>query len=160
MTSKSFHDAHGSTYDRMASGCTRTVAEKFLPELSPPITDSSYVLDNACGTGFVTRLIKAQHPSARIKCADLAPGVLDVLRSHVEENGWDGVDAEVLDVRDLKTLKDDTFTHVITNFGFSPTPDDQDGPTKAAAEMFRVLKKGGVCIVTTWAGTFPFPLLL
>lgn len=153
MASKSFHDAHGGTYDRMASGCTRTVAEKFLPELDPPITKDSYILDNACGTGIVTRLIKAQDPSARIMCADLAPGVLDVVKTHVRENHWENVDTTVLDVRDLKTLEDDTFSHVITNFGFSPTPDDHDGPKKAAAEMYRVLKKGGVCVVTTWAGT-------
>jgi ubiquinone/menaquinone biosynthesis C-methylase UbiE len=156
MSSKSFHNTHSNTYDRMASGCTLRVAAQFLPDLSPPITRSSYILDNACGTGLVTRLIKAARPCARIKCADLAPKVLEIVQEHVAENKWEGVDTEVLDVRELKTLRDDTFTHVITNFGFAPTPDDLDGPTKAAGEMFRVLKKGGVCVVTTWAG---MPLL-
>jgi ubiquinone/menaquinone biosynthesis C-methylase UbiE len=160
MSSKSFHDTHGSMYDRMASGCTRTVAQQFLPDLSPPITSSSYILDNACGTGLVTRLIKSQQPSVRIKCADLAPGVLDVVKAHIAENKWDDVDTEVLDVRDLKTLGDETFTHVITNFGLSPTPDDLDGPMKAAAEIFRVLKKGGVCVVTTWASISPSSFVL
>lgn len=152
MSFNSFHDAHSNTYDRMASGCTRKVAEQFLSDLLPSITPSSYILDNACGTGIVTRLIKATHPSARIMCADLAPRVLEVLKEHVAENKWDGIETDVLDVRDLKTIKEETFTHVLTNFGFASTPDDLNGPTKAAAEIFRVLKKGGVCVVTTWAG--------
>ena len=92
---------------------------------------------------IVARLIKSTHLSARIRCVDLTPKVLEVLKGHVAEHKWDGVETEVLDVRDLKTFKDETFSHVLTKFGFAPTPDDLDRPTKAAAEMFRAFKKGG-----------------
>jgi ubiquinone/menaquinone biosynthesis C-methylase UbiE len=152
MASKSFHDAHSNTYERMASYCTLNVARQFLSTLSPPISRSSYILDNACGTGIVTSLIKNKYPWARIKSTDLAPGVIEVVQSKIAENKWEGVETDILDVRGLKTLEDDTFTHVITNFGFSPTPDDLEGPGKAAREMYRVLQKGGVCVVTTWSG--------
>lgn len=40
---------------------------------------------------------------------------------------------------------------MVTNFGFSPDPDDDMGRAKAAEEMFRVLKPGGIAVVTTWA---------
>lgn len=145
MASKSFHDTHSNTYDRMASQCTTTVARQFLRTLTPPITPSSYVLDNACGTGIVTALIKTQLPSARILATDLAPGVLQVAKAKVQENGWqEGFGTDVLDVRDLKTLADETFSHVITNFGFAPNVEDPDGPGKAAREIWRVLSPGGV----------------
>lgn len=56
MSSHNFHDSHPNTYDRMASGATLNVARVFLPELTKrfPITKSSYILDNACGTGIVS----------------------------------------------------------------------------------------------------------
>jgi ubiquinone/menaquinone biosynthesis C-methylase UbiE len=155
--SSSFHNAHANTYERMGSNATVNIAKHFLPDLSnfSPITPSSYILDNASGTGIVTQLIKAQHPYARIKGCDLAPSVIEVFKSKIKEKGWENVETDILDVRDLKTLEDDTFTHVITNFGFSPTPDDHSGPAKAAAEMYRVLQPGGVAVVTTWSGNSP-----
>ncbi|RDW88604.1 hypothetical protein BP6252_00636 [Coleophoma cylindrospora] len=151
MASKSFHDIHSNSYDRMSSRCTTTVAAQILGSLTPPITPDSYILDNACGTGIVTTLIKAQFPSAHILAADLAPGILEVAKAKIQQNGWqEGFETEVLDVRDLKTLRDGTFSHVITNFGFAPNVEDLAGPEKAAKEMWRVLKPGGVAVVTTW----------
>ncbi|KAH8599872.1 S-adenosyl-L-methionine-dependent methyltransferase [Bisporella sp. PMI_857] len=148
-SSHSFHDTHSDTYERMASRSTLNIALAYLPTLLQrfPITSSSHILDNACGTGLVTGLIKAEHPSARITAADLAPSVIEV----VKRKGWESVDAAVLDVRDLKSLKDETFSHVITNFGFAPDVNDLDGPGKAAGEMFRVVRPGGVAVVTTWS---------
>ena len=70
------------------------------------------------------------------------------------EKGWKNVSTDVLDVRDLKILEDNTFTHVIANFGFAPNVEDLSGPGKAAKEMYRVLKPGGVTVVTTWSGTY------
>jgi len=65
----------------------------------------------------------------------------------------------VLDVRDLKTLEDGTFSHVITNFGIGSDVTDAGGPlraVRAVREMYRVLKEGGVAVVTTWAGESHF----
>lgn len=81
----------------------------------------------------------------------MAPGMIDCFKYRIEEGGWKDVDAEVLDCRDLKTLGDNTFSHVITNFGFAPDPSDAMGPAKTAAEMYRVLKPGGINVLTTWA---------
>jgi ubiquinone/menaquinone biosynthesis C-methylase UbiE len=153
--SKSFHSVHAKTYARMGSNATLNIAKAFIPEL-PPITSTSYILDNACGLGIVTDLIKAQHPKAHIKCTDIAPGMIDIIKEKVDGVEWENVEAELLDARDLKTLQEGTFTHVLTNFGFHPTPDDLAGPAKAAKEMWRVLKPGGVAVVTTWSGGSAF----
>ena len=62
------------------------------------------------------------------------------------------VEVEELDMKDLIALKDNSFTHVITNFGITLMGEDAQGSLKAVRELHRVLKPGGVCIVTTWAG--------
>lgn len=78
--------------------------------------------------------------------------MIDIVKWKVDELKWENVETDVLDVRDLKTLEENSFTHVLTNFGFSPTPDDPSGPGKAAREMWRVCKPGGMAAVTTWSG--------
>lgn len=139
----------------MASGATISVGKIAVDTLPLPITKDSYILDNSCGTGLVSAYIKSQYPFAKLKGADIAPGVIETYNTRITEGKWEGCDAEVLDCRDLKTLKDNTFTHVITNFGFAPNPDDPMGQQRAVKEMYRVLKPGGVAVVTTWASMFP-----
>ena len=57
-------------------------------------------------------------------------------------------------MKSLNTLGDNTFTHVITNFCLAPPhSDDPKSPEKAAKEMWRVVKPGGVVVATTWKGT-------
>jgi ubiquinone/menaquinone biosynthesis C-methylase UbiE len=153
--SSSFHDANSNTYDRMACGATYSIAKQLVPFL-PPITTSSRILDNACGTGVVTEVIKTAYAAAHITAADLSPGVLEIYKSKASRNNWDNTQTEVLDVRDLGRLEDESFSHTITNFGFVNTPDDQESPLKAAKEMYRVTEKGGAALITIWAGMLHF----
>jgi hypothetical protein len=62
----------------------------------------------------------------------------------------------VVDSRDLEGLQDRAFSHVATNFGFMPGTEDKFGLQKIAREIWRVLGKSGVAVVTTWAGLLPF----
>jgi hypothetical protein len=48
-------DKNGDFYERLNSKSTLNIAKVFLAELTPPITDSSYILDNACGPAVVTQ---------------------------------------------------------------------------------------------------------
>lgn len=150
MASHTFHNTHSNTYDRMASGGSLSIAKQAIAMLPIPINNSSYVLDNACGTGIVSELVKAQCPSVRIIGADLAPGMLEIYKDKAKKFGWESIDTKVQDCRNLNEIQDETFTHVITNMGFAPNVDDLSGPGRAAKEMWRVLKPGGVAIVTTW----------
>jgi len=152
-TIMSFNTAtpYSSNYERMSGNCTRILAAQMLSNISPPITSSSYVLDNACGPGIVSEQIKLLHPDAKILATDIAPTMIEELQRAIKSKEWSNMNTEILDVRDLSTLKDETFTHVITNLGL-PVPGDLDSSPKIVSEMFRVLKIGGVALVSTWAG--------
>lgn len=82
-------------------------------------------------------------------CSDLAPLMLDILRSRIEVESWpvDPKQIEVKqgDMRDTK-LPADTFTHVACNFGPVMAPN----PERVLQESFRVLKPGGVAGWTSW----------
>ncbi|KAE9367870.1 S-adenosyl-L-methionine-dependent methyltransferase, partial [Stipitochalara longipes BDJ] len=141
---------YSSNYERMSGNCTRLLAAQLISDISPPITPTSYILDNACGPGIVSEQIKLLHPDARILAADVAPGMINEVKHAVATNGWSNMSTEILDIRDLKTLEDGTFSHVIMNLGM-PVPGDLASGPKIVKEMFRVLKIGGVAVVSTWA---------
>ena len=112
-----------NNFDKMASNSTLSIAKLALADslfTAFPITPSSYILDNACGTGVVTSAIKDVYPFARILATDLAPGMIGIYNSKAEQGKWENVEARLLDSRDLKGLQDGVFSHVIMNFGFMP----------------------------------------
>ncbi|PMD59108.1 S-adenosyl-L-methionine-dependent methyltransferase [Hyaloscypha bicolor E] len=138
----------------MAGNSTLSIAKLALTDhlfTSFPITPSSYILDNACGTGIVTSLIKSQHPDVRILGTDLAPGMIETFRAKARKEGWENVETKVVDSRELEGVEDGVFSHVVTNFGLTPGTEDTSGPQKIAKEIWRVLGDGGVAVVTTWA---------
>ncbi len=162
MLSYSFHNTHSTTYERLAGGCTRRVAEYIVTSTLPrtlPITSQSRILDNACGTGLVTAAIQASHgfgfstAPASITAADLAPAMTEQVKALAAAKGWENVKTEVLDVRSLKGLDTESFSHAVTSFGIVAMGSaDLEGPVKACKELFRVLQKGGISVVTIWKG--------
>jgi ubiquinone/menaquinone biosynthesis C-methylase UbiE len=74
------------------------------------------------------------------------------VRELIIQKPWKNVELEESDMRYLETLNDNSITHAITNFGIALMGEDAEGPLKSVRELHRVLKPGGVCIVTTWAG--------
>lgn len=88
----------------------------------PPI-----VLDNACGTGVVSEnlwemLDEHAKEELQLLCGDISEGMVGHIKKKIEEKGWHGADARVLDA--MKTgLQENYFTHVISNFGLMLMPD-------------------------------------
>ena len=140
-----------SVYERLTSGCTRTVAQQMVQTIKPSLTPSSFILDNACGPGIVSEQIKLVQPDAKILAADLTPSMIEEVQKRVQAYNWTNVQTATLDSRDLSSLEDNAFTHVLSNFG-GPIPDDSQGTLKAVKEAFRVLKVGGMLVMSTWAG--------
>jgi ubiquinone/menaquinone biosynthesis C-methylase UbiE len=145
-----------STYERMTGGCTRVLAAQILSLITPhaPITPTSHILDNACGPGIVTAEIKTRYPDAKIMATDLSPGMIAEVQAKTAAEGWRDVTTAVLDARDLKGVQGETFSHVVTNLGL-PAPGEREESVRGVGEVFRVLKTGGVAVMSTWAGMSP-----
>ena len=101
------------------------------------------ILETACGTGQVTRLLRKIFPETRIVSTDLNPGMIEMAKKVVSENDkieWHNANAEEL------PYDSSTFDAVICQFGLMFVPNKQ----KAVNEAFRVLKNGGRFIFNTW----------
>jgi ubiquinone/menaquinone biosynthesis C-methylase UbiE len=129
-----------SNYERMSGNCTHIIASQMVASINPPITNSSYILDNACGPGIVSERIGLLHPEANIMATDLSPAVIEEVKDLIKTENWSNMATDTLDVRDLSNIKDNTFSHVFTNLGL-PVPGDPDSGTKVTKGVYRVLQK-------------------
>ena len=101
------------------------------------------VLETACGTGLVTRRLRARlHPNVRLVATDLSPAMLAYARKSVGEDGieWREADAGKL------PFDDGRFAAVACALGFMFVPDK----AAAFAEARRVLKPGGLLLFSVW----------
>ena len=62
------------------------------------------ILDNACGTGVVTlNLYETLSPAAKanlhVVCGDFSPGMVKSVQERIEQNGWVGASAKVVDAQ-------------------------------------------------------------
>ena len=127
----------------------KPAAERLLDNIR--LTSSDSVLDAACGTGIVTRLIAARsQPVASIVGVDLNDNMPDVARSLEPSTGfpieWRQGDLCALSFSDAE------FDVVLCSHGFQFFPD------KAVAlnEIKRVLVPGGRFAFTVWSAQVPY----
>ncbi len=102
------------------------------------------VLDLATGTGWGSRVIGQRFPGVRVTGADIAEQMLDYARTMAAtlrlEIDYQHADAEKL------PFADGSFDAVISTFGVMFA----GNPEAAAAELARVVKKGGRVVLSTW----------
>lgn len=99
------------------------------------------ILEIACGTGRVTYHL-AKIPGVQLTATDLNPDMITVAKKKVSGSNveWLTADAQNL------PFQDESFDVVICQFGLMFVPDK----LKAISEVFRVLKKGGHYLLSTW----------
>jgi ubiquinone/menaquinone biosynthesis C-methylase UbiE len=119
---------------------TTDEAEGFVSRLH--LGPAQRVLDVACGTGNLA--IPAARAGARVIGVDIAENLLEQARRRAREEKLN-VDFRDGDAEGLP-FADGDFDAVITMFGamFAPRPD------RAAAELLRVCKPGGVIAMANW----------
>jgi len=100
------------------------------------------ILEIACGTGRVTRLLQKTFPNARIIATDISNDMLTIARQLTTGTN---IDWQIADAQELP-FDDHSFDLVIFQFGLMFVPDKQ----KALAETHRVLAPGGRLLLGTW----------
>ncbi|KAJ9659844.1 hypothetical protein H2198_002913 [Neophaeococcomyces mojaviensis] len=150
---------------RTAEGLTGDYALDLLKQMGVSATTPAPVkhLDLACGTGVVAKhaisLLEVANKPASSKdqynftAADLAPAMLDALRSRFESESW-SIRPEVIkaDMRDTN-LPADNFTHITCSFG----PCNAPNPLATLRESYRLLTSGGVAGWTAWTACGWYP---
>jgi SAM-dependent methyltransferase len=145
------------TYESTGGEVTAQFAQHLLTLLpaNNPITPTSIVHDNACGSGTISRAILSTSPSVKVHATDIDQPFLDALSADAQKNNWP---VEVSNQKSEKLdFADATFTHSFTNialFFFS------DAGLDGAKEIHRTLQPGGTAVVNCWKHvTWLFPIL-
>lgn len=102
------------------------------------------VLEMACGTGILTRQLRARlKPAVSLTATDLNPGMLDYAQKKL--NGLEGITWRPADIADLP-FSNASFDVVVCQFGLMFAADKD----RAFREMRRVLLNGGLLALSVW----------
>lgn len=108
------------------------------------LPEEASVLELACGTGIVTRQLRARlGPKARLLATDLNDDMLAYAQRQSETSA--AIEWKQADATDL-AFKDQSFDAVVCQFGLMFFTDKE----KAAREAYRVLKPNGVFLFSVW----------
>jgi ubiquinone/menaquinone biosynthesis C-methylase UbiE len=91
-----------STYEATVGGCTRALAKDIISAyLGSHSLDGKVVLDNACGTGVVTKevLLHAGIGNVKIDAADISPAMVEALGNSLSATDAARVTPVVMDAQ-------------------------------------------------------------
>jgi SAM-dependent methyltransferase len=138
---QSVWNAPGGRYDEISRSIADAI-EHAVERLQPRAGER--ILDLATGTGWASRVIAQRFPGVKVVGVDIADRMLEHARAAATRLGLDvqyrHADAEKL------PFEDGSFDGVVSTFGvmFAGKPE------AAAAELARVVKKGGRVALATW----------
>lgn len=153
---KTMFDSIAKTYDKLnitlSFGIDRIWRRKALAALKKH--SPSTILDVATGTGDLAILAYKKLSPEKITGIDLSEGMLEVGREKVaKENLENNITLLCQDCLNLE-FADNTFDAVTVGFGVR----NFENISKGYAEMFRVLKPGGVLMVLELSTPEKFPM--
>jgi ubiquinone/menaquinone biosynthesis C-methylase UbiE len=110
------------------------------------IQQGQKIIDVACGTGLVSfRAAAATGYSGFVLGTDISDKMIELADNTSKGNSISNIRFERMDAEELK-INDEEFDVAICALGLMYSPN----PVNALKEMYRVLKKGGICIVAVW----------
>ncbi|KAF2669634.1 S-adenosyl-L-methionine-dependent methyltransferase [Microthyrium microscopicum] len=140
-------------YEEATIDAARVPILVIIKEHLPPLLPDLHILDLACGSGSVTRVIyehcEAEHiQPPQITAVDVGPNFIEAFNENKKARNWHTAEGLVGDASDLSMLQDNTFDVVIMSFGLFVVKDAV--ASKAAGEILRVLKPKGILATTAW----------
>jgi ubiquinone/menaquinone biosynthesis C-methylase UbiE len=140
-----------ATYDRYLGPLFfQPYAEDLAARLD--LGEGSSLLELACGTGIVTRVLRDRlPPGARLVATDLNKPMMQIAAAKFTRD--DAIEWKEADATKLP-FDDGSFDAVVCQFGFMFFPDK----ASSAREALRVLKPGGVFLFNVWGSLAENPL--
>jgi ubiquinone/menaquinone biosynthesis C-methylase UbiE len=138
------YNAASDHYDEPALSFWDRYGRRTVERLS--LESGASVLDVCSGSG-ASALPAAQRvaPNGRVLAVDLAERLLDLARAKAALRGLGNIEFRVGDFQELG-LPDNSFDAVICVFGIFFVPN----MSRAARELWRMVRRGGQLAVTTW----------
>jgi len=104
------------------------------------------VIEAACGSGLVTRMIaRAVGPAGAVVATDLSQNMVDLTARRCAAEGLDRVTAARMNADDL-AVEEGGFDAALCALGLMYVPD----PQRAVASMRRAVRLGGRVVATVW----------
>ena len=144
-------------WDMVSEGYAREGVQVMLPftryaiELARP-SRTAHVLDVATGPGILALELAPQ--VARVDAVDFAPKMLAQLERQRSALGLENIHVQKADGQALP-FPEQSFDAAFSMFGLMFFPDRERG----FAELHRVLRPGGVAVVSSWAPVDQSPLM-
>lgn len=110
------------------------------------------VLDVATGPG--TLALELSSGVAQVEAIDFSETMVELLRGSIQERGLQNIRASVMDGQKLE-FEEQSFERAFSMFGLIFFPDRAAG----FGEIYRVLKQGGLAVISTWASLEHSPLM-
>ena len=110
------------------------------------LKDNYQVLDIASGTGEPALSTAGIVKNSKVILTDIAEDMLAVAKENAKQMGLNNIEIKICSA-DALPFEDNFFDVVTCRFGFMFFPDIQ----KAADEMYRVLKPGGIMSTAVWS---------
>lgn len=112
------------------------------------ILGNERVLDLGCGRGFYLRFLSSRWPGLKLYGVDLNQKYLKIAKKSLKNNHVHLVKADATKL----SLSDNFFDRIIASEILEHIKDDQ----KALSEIYRVLKPGGITLITVPNKNYPF----
>jgi ubiquinone/menaquinone biosynthesis C-methylase UbiE len=138
---QSVWNSPGGRYDEISRSIADAI-EHAVERLAPRAGER--ILDLATGTGWASRVVAQRFPGVRISGADIAEHMLAHARAVASTQRLD-IDYHHADAEKLP-FDDGAFDGVVSTFGVMFV----GNPEAAAAELARVVRKGGRVALATW----------
>jgi ubiquinone/menaquinone biosynthesis C-methylase UbiE len=136
------YDELAEAFDHFTDMVSVDAARRLVSAI--PEARGGHVLDIGCGTGIVTLTAAEQlGPETKISGLDLSEGMLAVATRKAKDRGLAGQVAFVRGDAEALDFADGSVDAVVSLYAWRHFPN----PEKAAAEVFRVLKPGGLFAV-------------
>ncbi len=141
LKAQSVWNSPGARYDEISRSIADAIehaAERLQPK------SGEHILDLATGTGWCSRVLAQRFPGVQVTGADIAEQMLEYARSAAAtlklSIDYQHADAETL------PFPDGAFDGAVSTFGvmFASKPE------AAAAELARVVRRGGRVVLATW----------
>ncbi len=152
-----------STWDLVASTYTDEIAPLFRTFVDEALDaahvtgsnaeGSQHVVDVACGPG--TLALRAAERGARVKAIDFSPDMIELLNQAAHAGGHDAAIDAVVGGGQALPYDHGLFDAGFSLFGLMFFPDRAAG----FRELWRVLRKGGAVVVTSWLPNNVVPIL-